>query len=74
MKLTPLESSNLSGCHYDEKTQTLTVEFKGGARYSYGGVVKEDYDGLVGAESAGKFFHKRIRGNDKYKFTKHETK
>ena len=73
MKLTPLESSNLSGCHFDEKTGTLTVEFKNGGRYAYGGVVKDVYEGLLNAESAGKYFHEKIRGGD-YKYTRHEKK
>lgn len=68
MKFRPLVSSNLEACHYDEATQTLTVKFKGGGTYAYGGVVKEHYQGLLDAKSAGKFFHGIIR--KKYKHEK----
>lgn len=66
-KLTPFKnSSNLDGHHYDPVTKTLTVKFKSGGTYSYGGVVKEHYDGLCSAESAGGYFHKNIRGGYKH--------
>lgn len=67
MNFSPLKSSNIEGAHYDEASQTLTVKFKNGGRYSYGGVVKEHYDGLMGAESAGSYFHKTIKGAYKHK-------
>lgn len=66
MKFTPLKSSNLEACHYDEGSQTLTVKFKNGGTYSYGGVVKEHYDGLMSAESAGKYLYGTIRGRYKH--------
>lgn len=62
MKFTPLKSSNLESCHYDPDSKTLTVKFLNGSSYSYGGVVQEHYDGLIGAKSAGKYFHGTIRG------------
>ena len=67
MNFSPLKSSNIEGCHYDEESQTLTVKFKNGGRYSYGGVVKEHYDGLMGAESAGKYLTATIKGAYKHK-------
>lgn len=69
MKLTPVKSSNIEGAHYDEASKTLTVKFKSGGQYSYGGVVKEHYDGLLKAESPGGYLHKNIRKGD-YKWTK----
>lgn len=69
LKFTSLKSSNLDGAHYDEATKTLTVKFKNGGTYAYGGVVKEHFEGLTSAESAGKFFHKTIRGGG-YKHSK----
>ena len=66
MEFKPLTSSNIDGCHYDEKTQTLTVKFKNGGMYSYGGVVKDHYDGLMSAESAGKYLHSTIKGRYKH--------
>lgn len=54
-------SSTLDAHHYDPVTKTLTIRFKSGGTYKYGGVVQEHYDGLTSAESAGKFFHKTIK-------------
>ena len=71
LELKSLNSSNLSGVHYDDETNTLTVEFKSGGRYAYGGVPREHYDGLLGAESHGSYFHKHIRRNQDYKWRKH---
>lgn len=65
IKYTDVKSSNLEGVHYDEATQTLTVKFKNGGSYKYGGVAKEHHDGLLGAESAGSYFHKHIRASTK---------
>lgn len=61
MKFRPLVSSNLEGCHYDEATQTLTVKFKNGGSYAYGGVVKDHYQGLIDAKSPGTYMHGTIR-------------
>ena len=62
IKLTPLKSSNIKGGHYNEDTQTLTIEFHNGGRYSYGGVVKSHWDAMQKAESPGSYLHKNIRG------------
>ncbi len=69
LKFTPLKSSNIESYHYDEDTQTLTVRFKSGGQYAYGGVARDHADGLSQAESAGKYFHQHIKGGG-YKFTK----
>jgi hypothetical protein len=62
IELTPVNSSNLVGVHYNPATQVLTVEFKSGGRYSYGGVVKSHYEALLKAKSPGGYLHKNIRG------------
>ncbi len=69
-ELTPHTSSTIAGSHYDPATRTMTIKFKGGGIYKYGGVVQQTYDGLVNAESIGKYFHKHIRSGD-YKWHKH---
>lgn len=69
MKFSPLKSSNLEAYHYNEATKTLTVKFKSGGQYAYGGVVKEHADGLASAESPGSYLHKTIKKGD-YKFVK----
>ena len=65
-----LNSSNLASAEYreaDTKAGTpaeITVQFKNGRVYSYAGCPREVYDGLLAAESAGKYFNANIR--DKY--------
>jgi hypothetical protein len=64
IKLTPLKSSNIEGAHYDAATRTMTIKFKSGGTYKYGGVVQQTYDDLISAESPGKYFHKTIKSGD----------
>jgi hypothetical protein len=61
-----VESSNLSGVDYDDWSGTLTIAFHGGRVYRYFGVPYSIFDGLMSAESHGKYFHAHIR--DKYRF------
>lgn len=67
MKFRPLISSNLESCHYDEGSKTLTVKFRNGSSYNYGGVVKDHYEGLINAKSAGKYLNGTIRERYKHK-------
>lgn len=67
LKFASLASSNLDGAHYDEASKTLTVQFKNGGTYAYGGVAREHYDGLMKAKSAGSYFHSNIRSAYKHK-------
>lgn len=60
--MTPIKSSNIEGAHFDPATGTLTVKFKNGGTYHYAGCSQHHYDGLCSAESAGKWFHKHIKG------------
>lgn len=62
MKLKPVKSSNIESAGFDPATGVLTVKFKNGGTYHYEGCKQDHYDGLCSAESAGKFFHKSIRG------------
>lgn len=62
MKIVPIaKSSNIEGCGYDPETKKLIVMFKNGSCHRYSDVPQEHYDGLMGAESAGKYFHANIR-------------
>lgn len=61
-----VQSSNLASISYELFTHTLEVEFKNGRRYRYFKVPPEIYDGLIGADSVGSFFHKHIRFSFKY--------
>ena len=49
-------SSMLSDCSYNTETNELTVTFTNGKSYTYVDVDKAIYDGLISAQSAGKFF------------------
>ena len=56
-----VDSSNLDEVEYDDKTQTMRITFKNGGKYEYYGVPQDIYDGLMGAESKGSFFHYNVR-------------
>ena len=64
MERQEVDSSNIDAVGYDETTQTLEIEFRNGV-YQYEDVpedVPEDvYEGLMGADSIGGFFHECIR-------------
>lgn len=61
VEFTSVQSSNLSGVHYDPDTQVLTVEFKNGGQYSYADVPQDEYDSLMGAGSKGSYFNNYIK-------------
>ena len=63
-----VESSMIRSVRYDSETQTLTVQFSRGGVYSYADVPPEEYDGLMAAESKGKYMHANIRTS--YAYTK----
>lgn len=65
-----LDSSNIQQVKYDPRMRMLTVQFHGKSNdgtgeYIYHGVPQGTFDGLCGAESPGKFFHRYI--NKKFK-------
>ena len=64
-----LRSSNLHAAGYDETTQTLYIQFKGGLAYQYAGVSAETVEEFRQAESMGKYFHAHIRTNEAYEAT-----
>jgi hypothetical protein len=57
-----VKSSNLIGIGYDDKSETLAVQFKSGTTYHYSGVSRDQYEALKAAESVGKMYHANIRG------------
>lgn len=71
--LKPIKSSNIESAGYDPATGTLTVKFRNGGTYHYEGCKQSHYDGLCGAESAGGYLHKHIKGGG-FKFKKHGEK
>lgn len=50
-------SSMLLNCAYNTEDKELTVTFTNGKEYPYKDVDASIYDGLVDAQSAGKFFN-----------------
>jgi hypothetical protein len=51
---------------YDRKSRILQVTFRTGETYRYKGVPSSEYDGLMNAESKGKYMHRYIIGHYDY--------
>jgi len=66
MKLKPIESEMLLAAGYDPKSFILHVVFRTGESYRYKNVPGFVYDGLMNADSKGKYMHKRIIGRYEY--------
>ena len=60
MKLTTVESSMVHAVGYDAETQTLEVVFNSGRIYRYENVPAEEYEGLMNAESKGRYMRANI--------------
>ena len=60
MQLTTVESSMLHAVGYDPDTHTLEVLFNSGGAYQYYNVPPEEYEGLMEAESKGRYMHEHI--------------
>ena len=61
----PLESEVLRSVGYDRGR--LQAQITNGAIYEYSDVPVIEYEGLLGAESHGKYFNTRIRGRYRYR-------
>lgn len=66
MDMQSVISSDLSEVGYDADNNALVVEFKSGNTYQYSSVPQEVFDGLISAESVGKYFNQFIKGNYSY--------
>ncbi|MGI0027090.1 MAG: KTSC domain-containing protein [Nitrosopumilaceae archaeon] len=62
-----VESSNLSSVGYDFEMRVLEIEFHGGGIYQYSNVTESDYNGLMNAESKGKYFAQHIKNKYDYR-------
>ena len=62
MQLTTVESSMIHAIGYDAETQTLEVVFNSGGIYRYEDVLPEEYEGLMDAESKGRYVRVNIIG------------
>ena len=56
-----VQSSNIASIGYDSNSQTLEVEFLNGAIYQYYDVPEALYEGLMAADSHGKFLNEFIK-------------
>lgn len=57
-----LKSSAMTGALYDEEALELSIRFTRTEVYTYYGVPKEVYEGLLAAKSKGTFFRNNIYG------------
>lgn len=61
MLRTALDSTSLLAAAYQEPLALLELQFRSGALYRYFGVPASIYDGLLSAESKGRYFNSFIR-------------
>lgn len=62
----PVSSSSVKTIGYDEKTQTLHVDFHKSGMYIYHNVPPETYDSFMKSESKGQFLHQNIKGQHQH--------
>jgi len=62
-----VESSNIAAVGYDSETETLQIRFHSGKTYQFYGVPDNLFEGLLTAESVGKYFAANVRGQYEYK-------
>jgi hypothetical protein len=61
-------SSNIQSIGYDTEAQILEIEFNNGGTYQYSGVPEYEHEGIMNANSHGKYFHANIK--NRYPFVK----
>lgn len=57
------DSSALSGFKYNPDSQQLDVRFKSGRTYTFHQVPSALIDEFEACDSAGRFYHERLKGN-----------
>lgn len=60
MEMQYVESSNLRAVGYDQNNAILEIEFRDGSAYEYYDVPQYEYDGLMSADSKGKYAYANI--------------
>lgn len=68
MERTTVTSTDIRSIGYDADSQMLEVEFNTGAVYQYSGVPSAENDGIMSADSKGKYLHANIK--NRYSFVK----
>jgi hypothetical protein len=61
MKRERVESTTIKSVGYQADGKTLEIEFQSGMVYRYGDVPLEVYEGLLQADSKGRYFNGEIR-------------
>jgi hypothetical protein len=59
-RLVPVDSSMIQAVGYDPQTRVLEVVFTSGRTYCYEGVPPEVYQGLMAADSKGRYMRAEI--------------
>ena len=68
MERIPVTSTDIRAIGYDTDNQILEIEFNSGSVYDYANVPQGEYDGIMSADSKGKYFHANIK--NRYSFVK----
>lgn len=66
MRRKKVDSTTLRSVGYERRSEVLELEFSSGALYQYFEVPEEEHQGLLSAESKGRYFSLHIR--DQYRF------
>lgn len=66
MKFISVNSRMILGVRYNEVTREMDIVFRTGEKYRYKKVPRSILDGLLSADSAGQFMHKKILGHYDY--------
>ncbi len=66
MQLETVESDVIHAVGYDSEIHLLEIIFNDGAIYQYRDVPREVFEGIMGAESKGQYFHQNIRDEFQY--------
>ena len=61
MERRPVESAVIRSVGYDDRERTLDVELRSGAVYRYFDVPPEVHQGLLTAESRGRFYDQEVK-------------
>ena len=67
VKREAVSSSNIASIGYEEKSETLEIEFHSGGVYQYFDVPRNVYNGLMSTGSHGRFFTSNIKGIYRYR-------
>lgn len=70
MDRSPVKSSNIRSIGYDAGSSVLEIEFNTGDVYQYSGVPVAHHQGIMKAESHGKYLNAHIKGRFSFRQVK----